>query len=710
MDGQLLHMLDAQVPQRVGTHQLVDLLHRMAGGDQVFFVGDVGAEIAGVGERRGADAVVYLGGASLAQQADGAGTGGAAHDGVIHQHDALALDRGGDGVQLDADAALALGLAALNEGAADIFVLDKAYAVGDAALLGVTQGGVQAGIRRADDDVGLDGMLLRQETAGLQAGLMDAGALDDGIRAGKVDVLEHAHRVGGGAAVILDAAQTVVVSDDDLTGLDVPYEFGADGVQGAALAGKGPAGTIGQLADAQRAEAVGVTGGDQLGMGHDDQRIRALDVVHRAADGHLNVGGQQAVLGQQVGDDLGIRGTVEDGTAHLQLTAQLGGVDQVAVVAYGHGTLAVMQNHRLRVGTAALACGGVTHVAGGHLGAAGQVLQHALGEHLAHQPQVAVAGKHTVHVQGDAAAFLPAMLQGVQRTVHGTDHIGRAGLIVHAKDTALLVQALAELGNFAHSMLRSVCGNLAQQALHNFLVGISLAAQVAAEQVLVQMCAGGGIPETAGVGADLVGQDDGAVGQAAELDLEVDQADVGIQQDLLQHFVDLEGVLGDGIDLFLGGQAESQGIVVVDERIMQVVVLVAELQDGGLELGTLGHAHAQGEVAGGDVADDDLQGHDLDLLYKGVAVVDLLHIVGGDALFLQLLHQGIGQLVVHDALVADGALLLAVTGGGIVLVVDHYDLGVAGSENLLGFAFVHLLFNFVIHRKTLLFIVVYYNK
>lgn len=115
-------------------------------------------------------------------------------------------------------------------------------------------------------------------------------------------------------------------------------------------------------------------------------------------------------------------------------------------------------------------------------------------------------------------------------------------------------------------------------------------------------------------------------------------------------------------------------------------------------------------MAGGDVADDDLQGHDLDLLYKGVAVVDLLHIVGGDALFLQLLHQGIGQLVVHDALVADGALLLAVTGGGIVLVVDHYDLGVAGSENLLGFAFVHLLFNFVIHRKTLLFIVVYYNK
>ena len=59
-------------------------------------------------------------------------------------------------------------------------------------------------------------------------------------------------------------------------------------------------------------------------------------------------------------------------------------------------------------------------------------------------------------------------------------------------------------------------------------------------------------------GRDLVGQDDGAVGQAAELQLEVDQADVGVQQDLFQHLVDLKGVLGDGVDLLLGGQVQGQ--------------------------------------------------------------------------------------------------------------------------------------------------------
>ena len=137
----------------------------------------------------------------------------------------------------------------------------------------------------------------------------------------------------------------------------------------------------------------------------------------------------------------------------------------------------------------------------------------------------------------------------------------------------------------------------------------------------------------------------------------------------------------------------------VDERIMQIIVLVAVLENGSLENLALGHTHAQAEMTGGNIADDNLQRNDLDLLHKGVAVVDFLDIMGGDALFFQLLHQSVGQLVVDDALVADGALLLAVTGGGIVLVVDHDDLGIIGGENLLCLALVQLLFDFVVHDK-----------
>ena len=443
-------MLNAQIAQRVRPDQLVDLLNGVAGGNQVLLVGNVGAEIARVGERRRTDPVVYLGSTGLAQQADGAGARRAADDGVIDQHNALALDRGRDGVQLDAHAALALGLAALNEGAAYIFVLDKAHAVGDTALLRIAERCIQTGVRCADDDIGLHGMLLRQEPARLQTGLMHTGALDDGIRAGEVDVLKDAHRVRRGAAVILHRAQAVAVGNNDLAGAHVTDELRTHGVQRTALAGKGIAVAVGQLADAQRAEAVGVTRRDQLGVGHNDEGVCALDVVHRAADGHLNVRRQQTVLGQQIGNDLGVRRAVKDRTAHLELAAQLRRVDKVAVVADRHSALAVMQNHRLRVGTAALARRGIADMAGSHLCAAGQLFQHALGKDLADKAQIAVAGQHAVDVQRNAAALLAAVLQGVQRTVDGADHIGLAGLVIHTEHAALLVQGLGVLGNFAH--------------------------------------------------------------------------------------------------------------------------------------------------------------------------------------------------------------------------------------------------------------------
>ena len=115
-----------------------------------------------------------------------------------------------------------------------------------------------------------------------------------------------------------------------------------------------------------------------------------------------------------------------------------------------------MQDHGLGVGTAALTGGGVAHVAGGHLGAVGQFLQHALGKDFADKAQVAVAGQHAVHIQRDAAALLAAVLQGVEGTVYGADHVGLAGLVIDAEDTAFFMQRLGILGNFTHSAFCSV--------------------------------------------------------------------------------------------------------------------------------------------------------------------------------------------------------------------------------------------------------------
>ena len=103
------------------------------------------------------------------------------------------------------------------------------------------------------------------------------------------------------------------------------------------------------------------------------------------------------------------------------------------------------------------------------------------------------------------------------------------------------------------------------------------------------------------------------------------------------------------------------------------------------------HAEALGEGAGGDVADDDLQGDDGDLFHGGLPVAELLHIVGGHALLLQAAHQVVGHAVVDGALAGDGALLEAVEGSGVILVGDDDHIGVAGGVNLLGLALIELL-------------------
>ena len=96
-------------------------------------------------------------------------------------------------------------------------------------------------------------------------------------------------------------------------------------------------------------------------------------------------------------------------------------------------------------------------------------------------------------------------------------------------------------------------------------------------------------------------------------------------------------------------------------------------------------------MTGGDIADDDLQGHDGDLLHQGLPLGELLDKVGGDTGLFHLIHQTVGHLVVDNALARDGALFQAVQGGGVVLVVHNDQLGIVSGVNLLGLAFVNLL-------------------
>ena len=176
-----------------------------------------------------------------------------------------------EGVELEPDAQLAQGLAGLDERAPDVGVLDEALAERDAALLGVPGRRGRAGLGHGHHQVGLDRELAGQLAAHLDPRLVDAAAADGGVGAGEVDVLEDAALgLGLGEAV---GAQAVLVDDEQLAGLDLADDAGADGGQGGVLAGDDPAAV--EAAEDQRPDALRVAGGVQGLLVHPDERERA---------------------------------------------------------------------------------------------------------------------------------------------------------------------------------------------------------------------------------------------------------------------------------------------------------------------------------------------------------------------------------------------------------------------------------------------------
>ena len=62
--------------------------------------------------------------------------------------------------------------------------------------------------------------------------------------------------------------------------------------------------------------------------------------------------------------------------------------------------------------------------------------------------------------------------------------------------------------------------------------------------------------------------------------------------------------------------------------------------------------------------------------------------MGGNALLLKHAHEMIGDQVVYNAFAANRAALRAVSGGGVILILDNVKVGVVGFEYLLCFSFI----------------------
>ena len=368
---------------------------------------------------RGADAQVNFGSAGAPQQRHHMGRGSAAHDAVVHHHQALAPQDGGHRIELLAHAPVAALLFRLNKSAPHIAVPHQAVGEGDARFLGKAHSGGGGRIGDADNQVGIGGVLAGQAGAHLLAGAVHQAAVHHAVGAGEVDPFKDAEgaaarrrRVIGVAirAVVHCRMDAVGADGNHLAGFQFADEIGLQVVQGAGFGGGNPAAVVGQAAQAEGANAQGIAGRNQQFGRQQRQGKGAFHPLHSVAKA-FRPGGAGGV-GEEMGDDFGVGAGGEVAAAfRLQALAQQGGVDDVAVVGHRQVAVFAINQQGLRVAGMAGAGGGVAGMADGEVSR--QPVQVAVGKgfgneaHTGVDPQAA-GGVGSSH----AGRFLAPVLEG----------------------------------------------------------------------------------------------------------------------------------------------------------------------------------------------------------------------------------------------------------------------------------------------------------
>ena len=176
-------------------------------------------------------------GARVAHHANDLLAGGAAHDGIVDQHHALARQHMAHRIQLQLHAEVAHPLLRLDEGAANVVVADQSELQRNAALMREAHGRGHAGVGHGNHDVGLDRRFERKLPAHGVARLLHRASEDHAVGPRKIHVLEDAARLR-----LLRRVEARMHSfradDDQLARLDLALIGCADQVEGAGLGGE----------------------------------------------------------------------------------------------------------------------------------------------------------------------------------------------------------------------------------------------------------------------------------------------------------------------------------------------------------------------------------------------------------------------------------------------------------------------------------------
>ena len=285
------------VDQPVCADDLLNLFDGSAVGNQLRRGRHVDAVHVRIAHRRRRRRKIDLAGARLARQLDDLLRGRAAHDRIVDQQHVLAAKLEVDGVQLATHRLRALCLARHDKGAADIAILDKAFAILDAEMIGDLQrrGAARIGNRDNDVDVVIGKIahdLARQLLAHAQPCLVHGQVIDNRIGSREIHVLEYARRVPGLAVEVTHMQGAVVFDEYTFTRLHITHAFELQDVQRHAfrrdhvvLVSVGLA-----LAEHQRPNAVRIAKRDDAEAdNHRDDRVTARAAPVHGLDRVKNV-------------------------------------------------------------------------------------------------------------------------------------------------------------------------------------------------------------------------------------------------------------------------------------------------------------------------------------------------------------------------------------------------------------------------------------
>ncbi len=345
----------------------------------------------------------------MAQGGDQPFHGVAAHNGVIDNHQAFALNFGLDHVEFQVYFQLAQALIGLDKGAVAVAVLDDGLSIGNAGRRSITQRGGNRGVGYGYDYISLDGMLARQFAAQSLAHVIDVPAVKLAGRVREVDVLEDAQRLARDVCQYF-GAHTLLIDDDKLAWFDFAHEIRADAVESARFRSHHP--VVVDTPKAQRAHSPGVAHGVELAIRQHHHAIcsaqsRESRYHSFAQRGTLRVQEQQR-------DGFAVGRGVQ--VFLRQFFAQGRAIDEVAVMGNGDGFLLpapFAHDERACVLYATGAGGRVAHVAD----AAACLWQSRarVGEDFTHLAHTDTADNLAiVIVDRHARAFLAAMLQGCE--------------------------------------------------------------------------------------------------------------------------------------------------------------------------------------------------------------------------------------------------------------------------------------------------------